>query len=99
MGNGAALVAQYVLAQVRALSQQAITPEALSTAWGEAKTYIDDRVASDRVAWRSLMRRSNNPRVAEQADTCARLNPLQAQLMQEMRQQLLTAPSGLATTR
>jgi hypothetical protein len=97
MGNGAALVAQYVLAQVRAVSQQGeqITPDVWRRAWEEAGTYTDDQVASNRGAWRSRIRGSSNPQVfAEQVEICDRLNPLQAQIVQEMRQDALTAPWG-----
>jgi hypothetical protein len=95
-GNGAALVAQYVLAQVRAASQQGeqITPDVWGRAWEEAKVYMDDQVASNRVAWRSRLRGSGNSQVAEQAEICSQLAPLQTQIVQEMRQNALTAPWG-----
>jgi hypothetical protein len=94
LGNGAAVVAQYVLAQVRALSQhgEQITPDVWRKASEEAKGYIDDQVASNRVAWRSRLRGSGNPQVAEQAEVCAALGSLQAEIVQEMRQNVLTAP-------
>jgi hypothetical protein len=95
LGNGAAMVAKYLLTLVRASvqSNEKITPEGWHRAWDEAATYIDDQVASNRVTWRVVLRDpGSNPRVQEQASQCGRLNPLQAQLVQEMRQNALTAP-------
>ena len=96
LGNGYALAAQHVLAQVRALSHRGeqITPEVWHQAWREAKDYIDDQVAGNRVAWRSRLGGSGNPQVAKWAQICLRLNPLQTQIIQEMRQNALTAPWG-----
>lgn len=96
MGNGAALAAQYVLAQVRAVSQPGdrITPDVWRRAWNEARTYTDDQVTSNRVAWRSRLSGSGNPEVARMAETCGQLSPLQAEIVQEMRQNALTAPWG-----
>jgi hypothetical protein len=94
LGNGAAIVAQYVLAQVRIVSQPGdmITPDVWKKAWQEAKTYIHDQVTSNRVHWRSRLRGSDDPLIAERFQICHSLGPLQAELVQEMRQKVLTAP-------
>jgi hypothetical protein len=94
VGNGAALVSIYVLAQARALSQRVemITPGIWQKAWQEAKIYIDDQVASNRVHWRARMRGPYTPLVAEQTQICRSLGPVQADLVQEMREKTLTAP-------
>lgn len=97
LGNGAALAGQYLLAHVRALSQPLesgtpIPPDVWNKAWQEAGSYIGDQVASNRVHWRSRLRGSGNPQVAEQAQICSRLNPLQVEIIREMRQNALTAP-------
>jgi hypothetical protein len=96
VGNGAALAAQYMLALVRTLSLggEQITPDVWHQAWQQAKHYIDDQVAGNRVDWRSRLRGSGNPQVAKWIEICLRLNPLQAQIVQEMRQNALTAAGG-----
>jgi hypothetical protein len=97
LGNGAALAGQYLLAHVRVLSQPLesgapIPRDVWNKAWQEAGTYIDDQVASNRVHWRSRLRGSGNPQVAKQAQICSRLNPVQTEIIGEMRQNALTAP-------
>ena len=95
LGNGAAMVSIYLLYQARVLSQppgEMITPGPWKKALQEAKIYIDDQVASNRVHWRSRLHGPDNPLVAEQAQICHRLGPLQADLVQEMREKMLTAP-------
>jgi hypothetical protein len=99
MGNGWALASIYVLAQVRAISQPGLQPDApmppdvWAKAWEEAKVYIDDQVASNRAYWRSRLRGSGNPQIREQSELCAALNPIQVELVREMRHKTLTAPS------
>jgi hypothetical protein len=97
LGNDAALAGQYVLAHVRVLSQPlepgAPSPPSIwNKAWQEAVAYITDQVASNRVHWRSRLRGSGNPAMAQQAQICHRRGPLQAQIVQDMRRGVLTAP-------
>jgi hypothetical protein len=84
---------------VRVLSQllepgAPIPPDIWNKAWQEAGSYIDDQVASNRVHWRSRLRGSGNPVVAEHAEICARLSPVQAEIIRDMRQKTLTASWG-----
>ena len=98
LGNGAALAGQYMLAHVREFGASRYSQVLRShrniwnRAWQEAGAYIQDQVASNRTHWRSRLRGSGNPAVAKYAELCARLNPLQVEIVQEMRRNLLTKP-------
>jgi hypothetical protein len=68
VNNGWAMASIYLFYQMRVLSQppgEMITPGPWKKAMQEAKIYINELVASNRVHWRSRLRGAANPLVAE----------------------------------